>query len=258
MAKKKNNKLVTGVVVTLVAAGVVGGTAALTKGFTEKPKLNVVDKILSKEKIYSVQFESGEAEGKRLDAAVGLEAGINGQKNDFDNIYPYSEMKRVKDVYGNEFIDIPLFYEKIDILPDHSVKYSITGVETKGFNPAPMFIQGDDIVEHVQIGAYEASFANNNRDLASVSHATAAVNITMDAARTLAKHHGNYLFDWRQNQALQTLFVVEFATLDSQDVMRGIVEYIPTTGVSQDERNHRTFSVTQGEEIGLFIIAVIL
>lgn len=84
--KKTTNKVATGVLLTLVAAGVVGSTAAITKGFTEQPRLGFIEKITSKDKIYSVEFESGKAKGTRLDAAKGLVAGINGEKNDIQKI----------------------------------------------------------------------------------------------------------------------------------------------------------------------------
>lgn len=230
----------------LAGAGVVGAAAALTKGFTQAPKFSVVDEALTKNNIYSVEFKEGEVEGTRLDSAKDLKAGINGETNNFDHVYPWSEMKSVKDSNGDVFVKIPKFYEKIEFT-EEGRKISITGAERKGFHVHPAFIQGDKEVDEIQIGAYEASYRENSSGLASVSGKTPAGSKTLDEFRAIAESEGNTLFDWRQNQALQSLFAVEFATLDSQSVMRGGVEYVCTYASAQDEGNERKFSVATDE-----------
>lgn len=232
----------------LVGAGVVGAAAALTKGFTQAPKFRAVDELITKNNVYSVEFKDDELEGTRLDSAAKLKAGINGEANSFDHVYPWSEMRTVKDSSGDVFVKIPKFYEKIEFT-EEGKKISITGSERKGFHVHPAFIQGDKEVDEIQIGAYEASFRENSSGLASVSGKTPAGSKTLDEFRALAEAEGNTLFDWRQHQALQSLFAVEFATLDSQSLMRGGVEYVCVYASAQDEGNERKFSVQTDETI---------
>lgn len=247
MAKKKGSAVLKGTLLVLAGAGVVGAAAAITKGFTEVPRLGIVDQITSKAKVYSVEVKDGEVEGTRLDDAVGLKAGINGETNHFDNIYPWSEMKTVTDSNGDQFIKVPKFYEKIE-QTEEGIKYSVTGEAKKGFHVAPMFLKGEEEINEVHIGKFEASFANDGADLASVKDATPAGDLTLDEFRTLAAHNGNTLFDWRQNQGLQTLFTVEFATTDAQSIMRGGTEYLCLIGAEQDEGNECKWSVTTDEQ----------
>lgn len=244
MAKKLSGAA-KALIAVLVVGGVVGAAAAITKGFKEIPRVGLIDEVTSKEKVFSVEFKDGEVEGTRMDDAVNLKAGINGETNNFDHIFPWSDMKTVKDSNGDVFVKIPKFYEKIEFT-EEGKKISITGKERKGFHVHPAFIKGEAQVDEIQIGAYEASFTESGA-LASVADATPAGDKTLDEFRTLAEADGNMLFDWRQNQALQSLFAVEFATLDSQSVMRGGTEYVCLYGSEEDDGNECKYSVSTDE-----------
>lgn len=245
MAEKKKMHPAVKVTICLLAVGaVVGAAAAITKGFKEKP-FGVIDEITSRDKVFSVEFKSGEVEGTRMDDAVDLKAGINGETNNFDHISPWCDIKTFKDPNGDVFVKIPKFYEKYEFT-EEGTKISVTTKERKGFHVNPAFIKGEAQVDEIQIGAYEASFTESGR-LASVADATPAGSKTLDEFRALAEADGNMLFDWRQNQALQTLFAVEFATLDSQSVMRGATEYACLYASAQDDGNECKFSVSLDE-----------
>ena len=229
----------------LSVGAAVGAAAAITKGFKEIPRVGLIDEVTSKEKVFSVEFKDGEVEGTRMDDAVGLKAGINGETNNFDHIAPWCNMKTVKDSNGDVFVKIPKFYEKVEFT-EEGIKYSITASERKGFHVNPAFIKGEAQVDEIQIGAYEASFTETG-GLASVADATPAGSKTLDEFRALAEAGGNMLFDWRQNQALQSLFTVEFATLDAQSIMRGGTEYVCLYGSEEDDGNECKYSVSTDE-----------
>ncbi len=199
--------------------GIVGGTVAGIRQAVIHAE---------KEKIYSVTFnlEEGKVKGKRGDDAVGMVAGINGEKNDFDKAYPWKAIKEVKDANEDYFVRIPKFYERIVYKAGETLEYSVTASPKKGFHVAPAFIQGDKELEYIDIGKYEASIdkAGRLRSVSGVMPET--TGHTLDAYRTLAEADGNQLLDWRGNQALQSLFAIEFANLDSQAIMSGETQYV--------------------------------
>ncbi|MBR2506651.1 MAG: hypothetical protein IKB70_07020 [Bacilli bacterium] len=184
-----------------------------------------------KEKVYSVTFdlENAKVKGKRGDSAIGMEAGINGEKNDFDKAYPWKAIKEVKDANGDYFVRIPKFYEKIT-QTETTLTYSITSAPKKGYHVAPAFIEAGEEIDYFDVAQYETSF--NDRKAGGI-HVQSIPNAmpeitghTLDQYRALAAADGNQLFNWRQNQALQSLFAVEFANLDSQAIMSGETQYI--------------------------------
>lgn len=220
-AKSTNRWTKAGVIIGLsvLVLGGAGGVAALVRN-------NMIQK--QEQKVYSVTFdlEAGKVKGKRGDDAVGMVAGINGEQNDFDKAYPWKAIKEVKDENGDYFIRIPKFYEKISFTAGKTLEYSVTASPKKGYNVAPAFIQGDKEIDYIDIGKYEASIDKGGhlRSISGVMPET--TGHTLDAYRSLAEADGNQLFDWRGNQALQSLFVVEFANLDSQAIMAGETQYL--------------------------------
>lgn len=220
MAKKINFWHILGIVgLSIAGLGLVGGAVAGIRQAVIHAEKN---------KVYSVAFDltSGKAKGKRGDDAVGMVAGINGEKNDFDNAYPWKAIKEFKDGNGDAFGRLPKFYEKIVYKVGESLEYSVTSAPKKGYHVAPAFIQGDKELDYVDIATYEASIDKEGR-LRSVSGVMPeTTGHTLDQYRDLAEADGNQLFDWRGNQALQSLFVVEFATLDSQSIMAGETQYV--------------------------------
>lgn len=228
--KSKNGKIVGIAVGTVAAAILLGGVAVITKGFTAPPSIKIIEEEeVDKTKVYTSIFATGTASGERADDSIGMVAGINGEKNDFDNVFPYCEMRTVVDEKENVFTRVPKFYHKIEIGENGETIYSITGVEKEGFSLHPAFIQGEDFIEYFDIGAYEASFTDASKTgLMSKTGQIPAASMTMDNARVLAEAEGYYLTDWRQMQAIQELFVIEFATLDSQSIMLGNCGYTPS------------------------------
>ena len=229
--------------IALAAIGVVGFAAGMIKKNVE---------VQQQEKVYSVTWDltKDTTKGKRGDDAVGMVAGINGEKNDFDEAYPWKSMKRVVDENKDVFTRIPKYYERFEVTAT-KFTYSISATAKKGFHVAPAFVQGDKEIPYIDIASYEASIDKQGhlRSVSGVMPET--TGHTLDQYRELAEDRGNQLFDWRGNQALQGLFLVEFANLDSQAIMSGETQYLAyyheLTAEEIEGKKLKTFTVSSDE-----------
>ena len=255
MAKKKNNdvskstnrwvKFIGIGGIALAAIGVIGFAAGMIKKNIE---------VEQQEKVYSVTWDltKDTTKGKRGDDAVGMVAGINGEKNDFDSAYPWKSIKRITDENGDVFTRIPKYYEKLEMSAS-KLTYSISPSARKGFHVAPAFMQGEKEIPYIDIGSYEASIDKQGhlRSVSGVMPET--TGHTLDQYRELAEASGNQLFDWRGNQALQGLFLVEFANLDSQAIMSGETQYVAyvheLTSEEIEGKKLKTFTVSNDDAI---------
>lgn len=166
----------------------------------------------------------------RTDFAVGKVAniGIDSQvvRNDFDSASIYREIIDVEDTLGNKFVRIPKFY--------------IRNVDTTGFKSWQIckykhpgfylpwcfwnFINSKEL-PYVDVGRYDASL--NGTKLASVANTYPLINKNIVEFRGYAQANnaggllGYQLLDVHVIDVLRTLFFIEFATLDSQAIMKG-------------------------------------
>ena len=179
--------------------------------------------VLEKAKIYGV-----DGVGKstptltRTDAAVGLttSVGVSEITSDFDNCYPWCEMREEVDSEGNVFIRIPKFYTKITKNSDGSYKHQISGVRYSGFTT--LFVDGKgNEIDYVLVGKYEAS--GSSTKAYSKSGQTVLVNITLPDLRTACKANGAgyQQYDFLIDAIIKELFMIEFATTNSQSIMQG-------------------------------------
>lgn len=189
--------------------------------------------------IYGVSWD-GSSSGalQRTDAAVGLKAGINGAQNDFDTRGPWGLMdKTVTDSYGNAFVRVPKFY--IRKTQDKSKPLSTWQVS--------LVKQGDDWylpncfynfdnkkeLDYVDVSRYEGFIESGHLKSKSGVNPTSSVDIndfrTAATALNVDGKKGYHLWDVHTLDALQVLFTIEFATLDSQSIMKG---HTDNTGAS--------------------------
>ena len=186
--------------------------------------------------IYGASWD-GSSSGilQRTDAAVGLKAGINGAQNDFDTRGPWELMdKTVHDSYGNAFVRVPKFY--IRKTQDKSKSLSTWQVS--------LVKQGDDWylpncfynfdskkeLAYVDVSRYEGFIESTH--LKSESGVTPTNNVDINDFRNAATalnadgKKGYHLWDVHTLDALQVLFTIEFATLDSQSIMKGVTDNV--------------------------------
>lgn len=174
--------------------------------------------------IYGVSWENNETTTMtRTDDAAEMTYAISNGKvaSDFDNVFPYNQMKR-QVIDGNTFVYVPAMYFRI--IADENKKITSVAVsETQG--------EGDGwyATRPFYYGAYGAS--SDGTKLKSVSGASRKYSITRAAARTqsMAVGTGYHQRDLYAGTILMFLWWIEFATKNSYSVMTG-TQYGKTTG----------------------------
>jgi hypothetical protein len=162
----------------------------------------------------------------RIGSAVGMTAavgeGMNVVANDFDSVYPWSEMQTVYDSAGNVFVRIPKFYiRKTDGVS--LVRIEISRTKYPGFYlPAVFYDHGRDVeLDYFDYGAHLGSL--DGTKLASKPGVFPLTGKNIVDFRTYARANGAgyQQLDVHAHDALAALFTVEFATLHSQAILAG-------------------------------------
>lgn len=183
--------------------------------------------FLEKASIYGVDLVGSSDPNAliRTDDAVGLgyTRGTTDIVSDFDGCYPWSEMHEVTDKLGNVFIKIPKFYSKITKNSDGTYKHQLSGVRYEGFTT--LFIDGKgNELDYVLVGKYEGS--GSASQLSSKTGQNVLVNVMMDTLRNAARANGEgyQQYDFLIDLIIKELLLIEFATTQSQGIMRGYVD----------------------------------
>ncbi len=187
--------------------------------FLEKAKIYGVDKVGQSSPLL---VRTDDAQGKTF--AVG-ESEI---ASDFNNCYPWSGMEETVDELGNVFIKIPKFYSKITKNADGTFKHQLSGVKYDGFTT--LFIDGKgNELDYVLVGKYEGSCDSsdyNTAKMKSVSGATVKVNININNYRKACMNNGAgyQQYDFLIDLIIKELFMIEFATTNTQSIMKGYTD----------------------------------
>jgi len=179
--------------------------------------------------IYGVSWDKGsDPTLTRTDDAVGMvaNAGVGDEivVNDFDSAEIYSEMTEVTDALGNVFIRIPRFYiRKTDGVGFKTWQISKQSHGAGWYLPWCFWdFTNSRALDYVDVGKYNASLDGSNR-LESKPDTYPLVDRNIVQFRDYARANGAgyQLLDIHVVDVLQTLFYVEFATLNSQSIMAG-------------------------------------
>ena len=216
---------------------------AVNTNVTGKINVNDIDKLLSNQNkiinvmqsdklIFGVHWDKKSSPDlTRIDDAEGLvaEVGVNGDlvRNDFDRMPIYSEMREVEDEYGNKFIRIPKFYIQKSSGKNHLIK-RISKTRYPGFYLPKVFwdFGNNKELDYFDFGKYNASLGGGDK-LESKPNKQPLVRQNIVNFRTYAQNNndeelkGYQQLDIHAIDVLQTLFTVEFATLNSQSIMSG-------------------------------------
>ena len=216
-------KISTVVICALAGVAVLGAASAtamiLSKNGTTKTFIQETDEQLAKKKIYGIEMDSEEETVTRLYDSVGLQAGTNGDLNDFDHCFPWSSMHDEK-VGDSWYVNCDSFYFNVSYTQT-KLRVLISGYPYRGFIRSLMHVEGNKEYDSKLIGKYEASFADSNNKLVSVTGANVAASITLASAREKAAVTGDNLYSYREHEMLQLLYLVEFAEIDSQEIFHG-------------------------------------
>ena len=158
-------------------------------------------------------------------------------RNDFDNLPIFKEMKRVTDDLGNVFVRVPKFYiKKTSTAGKLAVQVSKSEIAGSYLPKCFWDFGKSKELPYVDVGAYVASLDGNK--LASKSGVKPLVSTNISNFRTYAKNNGKgyQQLDIHTVDMLQSLFYVEFATLNSQAIHPGYTgaEAAATTGGTDD------------------------
>lgn len=152
--------------------------------------------------------------------------------SDFDDLFPYNLMKR-HTIDGDEFVFVPELYLRIGYLGG-SADRCLTDVAVA---PLEMEAGENQVVVHVDAfyyGAYGASVSNGK--MYSKSNVARKSNMTCGDFRTSAKARGlKYRqLDLYHMRVLDFLWLIEFATKNSDAVMLGYKSSLGTCGATDN------------------------
>ena len=176
-------------------------------------------------KVFGIQKDITDSspQWERTDDSVGLSAmasvGTIENVSDFSQFAPYKDIVR-EEISGNMMVKIPRFYFKR--WQDGNIEHiQISSEYFDGATIHPAFLHNDSQQEYIYVGAYETS---NYKQ--SVTGQLPTVQSDIENFRNQAKSLGTGwgLYDGTTRDALLMLYLVEFATFDSQTAIgNGIV-----------------------------------
>lgn len=164
----------------------------------------------------------------RTDYSLGMIAnvGVDSQEvqNDFDITQIWGEFKEVTDTYGNVFVRIPKFYiKKTDTV--NLKTWQVSKTKYKGFYLPYCFwdFTKSKELDYIDVGKYKASLSDDGTKLESKPDKYPLINKTIVNFRTYAQANGvgYQQLDIHVVDLLQTLFIIEQATLHSQSKVAG-------------------------------------
>lgn len=210
--------------------------------------------LQSRSKIYGVKFNliSNSTSGTRVGDAVGLHTDyvvnatyqLNGGNNDFDNIFPWSDIRRcnVKIVNGKKvvtyddeadfaldgsngdvMVEIPKFYSYRKREGSYET-WAISGEPKSEFEVEPAFLVDGKEVDYVYVSCYEGCSKTNN--CFSITGVAPLTNLTKSEYITLYESTGMQSYDITTFMMLQKLMTIEFADRNLQKFMGGVT-YLP-------------------------------
>lgn len=205
--------------------------------------------LSSRSKVYGIKFSMSDdsatveriadAKDLRADYVIGDDFQLNGGVNDFDNIYPWSDMRLCNvsfDEHGNKVItyadeagfardgsngevmvEIPKFYSFRQRIGGYET-WAISGEKKAGFEVEPLFKTADGELDFAYIGAY------NGTGETVESHSGAMPQVNTTISNFISQYNGKGLntYDITAFFALQKLMMIEFATRNLQTYFGGI------------------------------------
>ncbi len=237
-----------------------------------------------KSKQYGIKYKSGDsmfacqriddAANMRFDYTINNEWAGSGV-NDFDNAYPWSEMKlcnvkqgddgSAKVTYeddekfsidgsnGNVMVEIPKFYSK-RVVKDGYEYLWVSGKNHDGYVVDPAFIgENGDELDHIYVAAYYSSLSDDT--LVSTSESNPAIKLNLNDIREAAANNGSNFeeLDYLTYAALQRLFIIETGNINSSSLFEGVTgdyffyEDSANSGCAiNDEENSNTIILNKG------------
>ena len=222
--KRKTKNIWLGVLIGGMSVAAVGGAAALIN-----KKFNIINPLEKDQKFCAeVTFFGTDTDGIRGGDVVNYKAGINGERNDFDKVPIYKDIVRTY-VGGEAIVHVPQFYVSHTTAgtlgeENYSETWGVANYKKDSTYEIPMAFYNakKGLMDEFTLGAYKASITQDGRKLVSKSGQIPKTNISLEDARPLAEANGAHIAEQRKADAVNILFMVEFATRDCQSVMKGL------------------------------------
>ena len=194
---------------------------------TARRPFTEVDVAAAVQAIYGVEWTKVSAPAcTRIGAASNMTAAVGADMtaavNDFDGVYPWSDIQDVTDTLGNVFVRIPKFYiRKTDGVALSRIEISRT--KYPGFYLPACFYDFTNGVElpHFDYGKHLGSLSYGALASKPGVFPLVSQNIVQFRGYAQANGTGYQQLDIHAHDALAALFTVEFATLNSQAIMQG-------------------------------------
>lgn len=178
--------------------------------------------------IYGVSWDGGsDPTLTRTDDAVGMTAaaGVDSTPvtNDFDTAQIFGDITEVTDTSGNVFVRIPRFYiEKTVDGAARTWRISKVPHAAGWYLPACFWdFTTSEPLDSIDVGKYVGSVSGTRLYSKANTYPTVQTSMADFRGKAEANGAGYHLLDLHIVDVLQTLFRVEFATLDCQTIMAG-------------------------------------
>lgn len=209
--------------------------------------------LSSRSKVYGIQFDItddnpvcariGDAAGLQNDYVIGNAFQLNGGVNDFDNIFPWCEMRRCNLNFvngkkivtyegetgfaldgsnGNVMVEIPKFYSRRERVANNEY-WAITGEPKSGFSVEPAFVVNGVEQDHIYVGAYNSTTDNLLGGVFSFSGKLPTVRKTLQSFVNEYNSYGLQSYDLSIFLMMQKLMTIEFGTRNIQPYLGGVV-----------------------------------
>lgn len=212
------------------------------------------NRITSRSKVFGIEFDItnnnpactriADAAKLKNDFTIGNTFQLNNGINDFDNIYPWCDIKlcNVKIVNGkkvviyqdeagfaldgsngyNVMVEIPKFYSMRERIGNVE-RWYVSGTQKGGFNIEPAFLVDGVEKDFVYVGAYDAAAeTGTGTGVFSYTNAKPKVQTKLQDYITAYDAAGYNSYDLAIFLMLQKLMVIEFGTRHIKQYMAGI------------------------------------
>ena len=208
----------------IVAAGV-GTVAALRHNDVRMPWDNM---LIGEDAAFGIMMNE-DGEFVRTGAAIGLKAGVNGAKNDFDKVGPWAKIETVK--IGDEVaVRIPKYYQN-----STGTAISLTKQDSTWSVPAAFLDKNGNEKDHFDYGAYAIQIDKNggahSQEGGAVTNGLSLNDYRAAAKKTFKTTSENkaHIASYAEYSSVIQLMAIEFGTPRFQDKLPGVRANISNT-----------------------------
>ncbi len=214
------------VVATLAIIGAgVGTVAALKHNDIRMPWENM---LVGDDATFGI-MQNEDGEFVRTGAAIGLKAGINGEKNDFDKVGPWAKIKTVQ--IGDEIaVRIPKYYQNAT-----GTAISLTKQDSTWTVPAAFLDKNGNEKDHFDYGAYaiqvDKNGAAHSQEGGAVTNGLSLNDYRAAAKKTFKAKDENkaHISSYAEYSSVIQLMAIELGTPRFQDKLPGVRANISNT-----------------------------